>query len=58
MMTMEMKMSLTGDQKQALRMMAERNIGAMVTKFGWTWPETVRNNDAAAGEVIRILEAR
>ena len=49
---------MTGDQKQALRMMAERNIGAMVTRFGWTWPETVRNNDEAAGEVIRILSCK
>ena len=48
---------MTSDQKQALRMMAERNICAMITKFGWTWPETIRNNDNAAGEVIRILEA-
>ena len=46
---------MTSDQKQALRMMADRNIGAMVTKYGWTWPETVRNNEDAAGEVIRIL---
>ncbi len=48
---------MTSDQKQALRMMAAQNIGAMVTKFGWTWPETVRNNEEAAGEVIRILGA-
>jgi hypothetical protein len=46
---------MTSDQKQALRMMSEQNIGAMVTRFGWTWPETVRNNEEAAGEVIRIL---
>ena len=50
--------SMTSDQKLALRMMSDRNIGAMVTRFGWTWPETVRNNEGAAGEVIRILEAR
>ena len=50
--------SMTSDQKLALRMMSDRNIGAMVTRFGWTWPETVRNNEEAAGEVIRILEAR
>ena len=48
---------MTSDQKQALRMMSDRNIGAMVTRFGWTWPETVRNNEDAAGEVIRILGA-
>jgi hypothetical protein len=49
---------MTSDQNQALRMMAAQNIGALVTKFGWTWPETVRNNEEAAGEVIRILSCK
>ncbi len=51
-------LQMTSDQKQALRMMSEQNIGAVVTRFGWTWPETVRNNEEAAGEVIRILSTR
>lgn len=49
---------MTSTQKQALKMMAAENIGAMITKFGWTWPVTIENNDLAAIEVVRILSAR
>jgi len=49
---------LTSDQKLALRLMASENIGAIVTKFGWTWPCTIEASENAAGEVVRILEAR
>jgi hypothetical protein len=49
---------MTQTQKQALKMMANENIGAMLTKFGWTWPVTVERNELAAVEVVRILSAR
>lgn len=42
-------------QKQALKIMADKNIGAIITKFGWTWPETCRNNEDAAKEVVKKL---
>ena len=49
---------MTSDQRLALRMMADQNIGAIVTRFGWTWPCTIEKNEEAASEVVRILEAR
>lgn len=48
---------MTETQQQALKLMAIRNIGAMLTKYGWTFPKTVRSSEAAAHEVITILTA-
>lgn len=47
--------TMTETQKLAVQMMDRNLIGAMVTKFGWTWPETCRKNEDAAKEVVRIL---
>lgn len=46
---------MTPTQKQALRMMADKNIGAVVTRFGWTWTCHVRESDEKASAVIAAL---
>lgn len=48
---------MNATQKEACRLMDEQNLGAIVTKFGWTWKETCRRNQEAAVEVVRILKA-
>jgi len=42
-------------QKQALKMMAEQNIGAVITRFGWTWPHHVEESEEKAQAVISRL---
>lgn len=49
---------MTATQKEAVRLMNEHNVGCLVTKFGWTWPETCRKNEEAAVEVVRLLSTR
>jgi hypothetical protein len=45
-------------QKEACRLMDKENLGAIVTKYGWTWKETCRNNPDAAREVVLILGSK
>jgi hypothetical protein len=45
-------------QKEACRLMDVHNIGAIITRFGWTWKETCRNNADAAAEVVAKLKDR
>ena len=49
---------MNATQKEACRLMDEHNLGAIVTKFGYTWKETCRRNPEAAVEVVRILKGR
>ena len=49
---------MTSDQRQALRMMADGNHGAIVTRFGWTWPQSIRESEEVASEVIRVLSCK
>jgi len=46
---------MTSDQKLALRMMSERNLGAVVTRFGWTWPCQIRHSEEIASAVVEVL---
>jgi hypothetical protein len=46
---------LTDIQRQALQLMADSNTGAIITKFGWTWPEHVRQSEEKAAEVVRVM---
>ncbi len=48
---------MTQIQKQALKMMAEKNIGAIVTRFGYTWPCDIRESEEKAAAVVARLEA-
>lgn len=58
---------MTQIQRQALRLMAEQNIGAMPVKgFGWIFPTHIRNDYgrfgedeaiAVAEEIVRQLES-
>lgn len=50
---------MTQIQKQALRLMAEQNIGAMpVAGFGWIFPTHIRNDYGRFGEdrAIQVAE--
>lgn len=49
---------MNATQKEACRLMNDNNLGAIVTKFGWTWVATCRTNLEAAVEVVRILKDR
>ena len=42
-------------QRMALQAMADDNVGAIVTKFGWTWPEHVRQSEEKAIAVLAAL---
>jgi hypothetical protein len=46
---------MNATQRAALMAMDQRNVGAIITRFGWTWPEDVRSNPEAAKEVFRKL---
>lgn len=43
-------------QREALRRMSERRIGALITRFGWTWPQHVRDSEDAALAVLEALD--
>jgi hypothetical protein len=46
---------MTQIQKQALRLMAEQNIGCLLVKgFGWVWPTNIRNDYGRFGEEAAI----
>jgi hypothetical protein len=49
---------MTETQKEALRLMDAGNYGAVVTKFGWTWPDHVRRSEEHAAEVVRVLRPK
>ncbi len=49
---------MTATQKEACRLMDHHNIGAMLTKFGWTWKNACRNSEEVAAEVVRLLKDR
>lgn len=42
-------------QRQALQMMSDENRGAIVTRFGWTWPCDIRQSDEKAQAVVDTL---
>ena len=42
-------------QRKALRRMYRDNLGAVVTRLGWTWPVHVRQNPDAAQAVLEAL---
>lgn len=42
-------------QRLALKAMADDNVGAVVTKFGWTWPQGVRESEEKAIAVLAAL---
>lgn len=47
---------LTSDQRAALRMMDERNLGAvLVPGSGWVFPCQIRKNDNLGTRVYEIL---
>lgn len=46
---------MTPTQRAALAAMDRRNLGAVLTRRGWTWPEDVRHDEVAAIEVLRVL---
>lgn len=43
---------MTENQRKALRWLRARNLGAVVTRLGWTWPVHVRNDEDAALAVL------
>lgn len=45
----------TDTQRQALRELANRNTGALLTSRGWTWPQHVRESEEAAQAVLTTL---
>ena len=47
---------MTDTQKQALAAMSSRNLGAVVTRLGWTWPHMIRSNEDAALAVLEVLK--
>lgn len=49
---------MNATQKEACRLMNDNNLGAIVTKFGWTWVVDCLTNPEAAIEVVRILKDR
>jgi hypothetical protein len=49
---------MTETQHEALHLLNAHNIGAVITRLGWTWPDHVRKSEAAAGEVVRVLAGR
>ena len=49
---------MTDLQREALRLLDAHNIGAVVTRLGWTWPDHVRKSEEAAAEVVRVLADR
>jgi hypothetical protein len=52
---MEATHMLTYNKRMALAVMAEDRIGAVVTKFGWTWPQGVREDEEKAIAVLAAL---
>jgi len=48
---------MTENQKTALRMMYEGNIGALFIGE-WIWPEDIRNDEKKAEAVVIRLQAR
>lgn len=46
---------MTQTQRTALALMWDRNLGAVLTSFGWTWPTAVRQSEAVALAVIEAL---
>lgn len=49
---------MTALQRLALRAMSDRNLGALVTRYGWTWPHHVRESEEVAKAVLdALLEA-
>lgn len=47
---------LSERQRRALALLSKRNLGATVTRFGWTWPDDVRRSEEHAAAVIEALE--
>jgi hypothetical protein len=47
----------SGTQRAAIRMMRERNLGAVYTVKGWIFPEDVRQSVEVADVVLRSLRA-
>jgi hypothetical protein len=45
-------------QQLALELMDKRNLGAVVTSYGWTWPVHVRKSAEIAQAVVDVLTAK
>ncbi len=46
---------MTTAQKEALKKMSEQNLGAVVTRFGWTWLHDIRESEEKALAVLEVL---
>lgn len=42
-------------QKEILKKMAEKDIGAIPFRGKWVWPEDIRNSEELAQEIYKIL---
>lgn len=42
-------------QREVLKKMADKNIGAIYFRVGWVWPEDIRNSEELAQEIHKIL---
>ena len=42
-------------RRLALRLMDDKNLGAVLTRLGWTWPNNVRTSDDSACAVLEAL---
>lgn len=49
---------MSANQKAALAAMYERNLGAVLTALGWTWPCHIRESEAAAQAALVALGVR
>lgn len=47
---------MTKNQRAALKIMAKRNTGAVLTDIGWVWRSDVRLSTEAADAVLDRLE--
>ncbi len=48
---------MSENQRRALRLMADRNTGAVLAGGRWVWRHDVRESEEAATEVCRVLTA-
>ncbi len=46
---------MTEAQRQALKLMAERNAGAIFADGRWIWVNDIRNDEAAALAILGVL---
>lgn len=46
---------MTNEQRRAISLMNERNLGAVLASGRWVWKQTIREDEQAARDVIRRL---